>query len=94
VVFKERFKGKDLHRLCCRIKGIDDKIQPVHSSSMKLLELGFEYKNIMEEMFNEAIHTCMEKLIPLKTVESVVLPENGKSDEAIHSCTEQEAHTS
>jgi len=43
------------------------------------MELGFEYEYTMEELFDEAIHSCMEKkLIPLKTVEAVVIPENGK----------------
>ena len=51
----------------------------MHFSSKKLLELGFEYKYTMEEMFDEAIRSCMEKkLIPPKTLEAVVLPENGK----------------
>lgn len=48
-------------------------------SSKKLLELGFKYKYTVEEMFDEAIQTCIEKkLIPLQTVEA--LHENGKSE--------------
>lgn len=42
-------------------------------SSKKLLELGFEYKYSMEEMFDEAIQSCInKKLIPLQTVETTI----------------------
>lgn len=59
------------------IEGIDVKIQTVRFSSKKLLELGFEYKHSMEEMFDGAIQSCIEKkLMPLQTVEEI--PENEK----------------
>ncbi|XP_020267696.1 dihydroflavonol 4-reductase [Asparagus officinalis] len=60
-----------------KIEGIEDKIQPVHFSSKKLLQLGFKYKYSMKEMFDEAIKSCIKKnLIPMKTAEA--LPGNGK----------------
>nr|QEM23754.1 dihydroflavonol 4-reductase [Muscari aucheri] len=59
-----------------KIEGIDDEIQTVRFSSKKLLELGFEYKYTMEEMFDEAIKSCIEKkLIPPQTE---AIPEDGK----------------
>nr|AUB45108.1 dihydvroflavonol-4-reductase [Iris lactea var. lactea] len=54
-----------------KFDGIEEGIEVVHFSSKRLLDLGFEFKHTVEEMFDEAIQSCIEKkLIPL--------PENGK----------------
>ncbi|CAL4948559.1 unnamed protein product [Urochloa decumbens] len=52
-----------------RFPGIDDgDLQPVHFSSKKLLDHGFEFRYTVEDMFDAAIRTCREKgLIPLAT---------------------------
>ncbi|CAL4948520.1 unnamed protein product [Urochloa decumbens] len=52
-----------------RFPGVDDgDLQPVHFSSKKLLDHGFEFRYTVEDMFDAAIRTCREKgLIPLAT---------------------------
>ncbi|KAJ6796957.1 dihydroflavonol 4-reductase [Iris pallida] len=63
-----------------KFDGIDENIGTVHFSSKKLLDLGFRFKYTMEEMFDEAIQTCIEKkLIPLPPV-ALVSELNGKLD--------------
>ncbi|XP_042496331.1 dihydroflavonol 4-reductase-like [Macadamia integrifolia] len=53
-----------------RFKGIDESIKPVHFSSKKLTDLGFEFKYTMEDMFDGAIRSCRERnLIPLQTID-------------------------
>ncbi|KAH7685980.1 bifunctional dihydroflavonol 4-reductase/flavanone 4-reductase protein, partial [Dioscorea alata] len=49
-------------------EGIDKIHDLVRFSSKKLLDLGFEYKYSLEDMYKGAIHTCRAKrLIPLAT---------------------------
>nr|BAE78769.1 dihydroflavonol 4-reductase [Agapanthus praecox] len=68
-MLREKYPQYDIPQ---KFKGIDEKIPPVHFSSKKLLQLGFRFKYSMEEMFDEAIKSCIEKkLIPLKTAEEV-----------------------
>lgn len=51
-----------------RFEGIDKIHDLVRFSSKKLLDLGFEYKYSLEDMYKGAIHTCRAKgLIPLAT---------------------------
>ena len=51
-----------------KFKGIDESIRSVHFSSKKLKGLGYEFKHSMEDMFDSAIETCLDKgLIPLRT---------------------------
>nr|BAF93856.1 dihydroflavonol 4-reductase [Iris x hollandica] len=58
-----------------KFDGIEKDVRTVHFSSKRLLDLGFEFKYTVEEMFDEAIRSCVEKkLIPL--------PENGNVDAA------------
>ncbi|CAL4975125.1 unnamed protein product [Urochloa decumbens] len=53
-----------------RFPGVDGgDLQPVHFSSKKLLDHGFEFRYTVEDMFDAAIRSCREKgLIPLTTV--------------------------
>ncbi|PNT38225.1 hypothetical protein POPTR_005G229500v4 [Populus trichocarpa] len=49
-----------------KFKDIDEDLASVVFSSKKLLDLGFEFKYSLEEMFAGAVETCREKgLIPL-----------------------------
>uniref|UniRef100_A0A1D1YQ36 Flavanone 4-reductase n=1 Tax=Anthurium amnicola TaxID=1678845 RepID=A0A1D1YQ36_9ARAE len=49
-----------------QFEGIDGEVKPVHLSSKKLKDLGFEYKHTVEDMFDGAINSCKERnLIPL-----------------------------
>nr|APG32498.1 dihydroflavonol-4-reductase 1 [Freesia hybrid cultivar] len=53
-----------------KFKGINEGIEIVHFSSKKLMDLGFRFKYSMEEMFDEAIQTCIEKKL-------ITLPQSG-----------------
>nr|APG32494.1 dihydroflavonol-4-reductase 2 [Freesia hybrid cultivar] len=53
-----------------KFKGINEGIETVHFSSKKLMDLGFRFKYSMEEMFDEAIQTCIEKKL-------ITLPQSG-----------------
>ncbi|RXH73234.1 hypothetical protein DVH24_012918 [Malus domestica] len=49
-----------------QFKGIDDNLEPVHFSSKKLREIGFEFKYSLEDMFVGAVDACRAKgLIPI-----------------------------
>ncbi|XP_050127990.1 bifunctional dihydroflavonol 4-reductase/flavanone 4-reductase [Malus sylvestris] len=49
-----------------KFKGIDDNLEPVHFSSKKLREIGFEFKYSLEDMFVGAVDACRAKgLIPI-----------------------------
>nr|AFU90826.1 dihydroflavonol 4-reductase [Epimedium sagittatum] len=55
-----------------KFNGIDEPIKPIHFSSKRLLDLGFQYKYTMEDMFDGAIRSCREKkLIPLTAEEKL-----------------------
>nr|APG32495.1 dihydroflavonol-4-reductase 3 [Freesia hybrid cultivar] len=70
---------KERHPWCSvpeKFEGIDENIKPVHFSSKKLTDLGFKFQHTMEEMFDEAIESCIQKkLIELPQTEKSV-PEN------------------
>lgn len=62
----------------CRFEGIDEGIERVHFSSKKLTDLGFQYRYTVEDMFDSAVESCLEKqLLPLQTVD-----ETGKGGKA------------
>ncbi|WOL17024.1 dihydroflavonol-4-reductase [Canna indica] len=66
-MFKERYPQ---YKVPQKFEGIDESIASVHFSSKKLMELGYKFKYSMEDMFDSAIESCLEKgLIPLQTVE-------------------------
>ena len=49
-----------------RFKDVDESLKSVEFSSKKLMDLGFEYKFSLTDMFTEAVETCREKgLLPL-----------------------------
>ncbi|GMN35570.1 hypothetical protein TIFTF001_005389 [Ficus carica] len=57
-----------------KFRDIEENISIVHFSSKKLLDLGFQYKYGLEDMFKGAIDTCRAKgLIPLTHLQK---PEN------------------
>ena len=61
-----------------RFRDIEENIAIVHFSSKKLLDLGFQYKYGLEDMFKGAIDTCRAKgLIPLTHLQK---PENDLGD--------------
>jgi bifunctional dihydroflavonol 4-reductase/flavanone 4-reductase len=65
-----------------RFKDIDEDLASVVFSSKKLLDLGFEFKYSLEEMFAGAVETCREKgLIPLSHRKQVV--EECKENEVV-----------
>ena len=48
-----------------RFKDADENLKNVVFSSKKLLDLGFQFKYSLEDMFTGAVETCREKgLIP------------------------------
>ncbi|KAG4147000.1 hypothetical protein ERO13_D05G195700v2 [Gossypium hirsutum] len=49
-----------------KFKDVDENLKSVEFSSKKLLDLGFEFKYSLEDMFVGAVETCREKgLLPL-----------------------------
>ncbi|KAK1549708.1 hypothetical protein Q3G72_006543 [Acer saccharum] len=51
-------------------EGVDDSLENVVFCSKKILDLGFQFKYSLEDMFTGAVETCREKgLIPLKNID-------------------------
>ena len=51
--------------IMCRFEGVDESTEIISFSSKKLIDLGFEYKHNLEEMYEDAIQSCREKgLLP------------------------------
>ena len=58
-----------------RFEGVDEKLKSIDFSSKKLIEMGFNFKYNLEEMFIESIETCRQKgFLP------VSLPDQSKSE--------------
>ncbi|OVA18756.1 NAD-dependent epimerase/dehydratase [Macleaya cordata] len=61
-MLRERYPEYDIPT---KFEGIDESIKPVHFSSKKLKDLGFQFKYTMEDMYDGAIRSCREKkLLP------------------------------
>ncbi|XVF44254.1 hypothetical protein PTKIN_Ptkin02bG0105700 [Pterospermum kingtungense] len=61
-----------LKELYLRFKDVDDNLKRVEFSSKKLIDLGFEFKYSLEDMFRGAVKTCREKgLLPLSNEKKV-----------------------
>ncbi|TXG52196.1 hypothetical protein EZV62_021365 [Acer yangbiense] len=51
-------------------EGVDDNLENVVFCSKKILDLGFQFKYSLEDMYTGAVETCREKgLIPLKNID-------------------------
>ncbi|KAK6798080.1 hypothetical protein RDI58_005782 [Solanum bulbocastanum] len=67
-------------------KGIDKDLPIVFFSSKKLMDMGFQFKYTLEDMYKGAIETCRQKqLLPFSTRSTA---DNGKDKEAIPISTE------
>nr|AEQ04697.1 dihydroflavonol 4-reductase [Lycium barbarum] len=62
-------------------KGIDKDLPIISFSSKKLMDMGFQFKYTLEDMYKGAIETCRQKqLLPLSTRSTA---DNGQDKEAI-----------
>nr|AIY22763.1 dihydroflavonol 4-reductase [Iochroma calycinum] len=70
-------------------KGIDKDLPIVSFSSKKLMDMGFQFKYTLEDMYKGAIETCRQKqLLPFSTGSTA---DNGQNKEAIPISTENYA---
>ncbi|KAJ0985887.1 hypothetical protein J5N97_004243 [Dioscorea zingiberensis] len=71
TILREKYPEYDIPT---EFEGVTEFSEIIKFQSKKLVELGFEFKYSLEDMFDGAIHSCNEKgLLPLKT----------KKDEAV-----------